>query len=60
MHTIYIINNDMFVKGEVLTGKEVLLFSNMTNTQTEQEMEQCIEWASFTERLCFINVALFH
>ena len=33
MHTIYIINNDMFVKGEVLTGKEMLLFSDMTNTQ---------------------------
>ena len=23
----------MFVKGEVLTGKEMLLFSDMTNTQ---------------------------
>ena len=33
MHTIYITNNDMFVKGEVLTGKEMLLFSDMTNTQ---------------------------
>ena len=33
MHTIYIINNDMFVKGAVLTGKEMLLFSDMTNTQ---------------------------
>ena len=33
MHTICIINNNVFVKGEVLTGKEMLLFSDMTNTQ---------------------------
>ena len=33
MHTIHIIDNNVFVKGDVLTGKEMLLFSDMTNTQ---------------------------
>ena len=58
MHTIYVINNDVFVKGEVFTtGKEMLDLPKTWNRTRNGTMHGT--GVSFTERLHFINVALF-